>query len=209
MWSVSTQQEVNAMRTYRRLIGAMFMLSLPLLAGNAYGDSRYRWDIPVLTSSNGVNTVKAGGSASALAQDGSKITISDASGTFEVGDEDVTGGGMWTTIDASTGKVSKGFFVVTGLIRFVLEPHGHLTTPPFNDTIGDVTKTHAGLAHLRVAYDDGSKGILIISCAAPGAPPTMFEGITASKGFVDYWNHLPNTGFTNLTLFHLLSEEED
>ena len=199
------------MSIYNRLIGAMFMLSLPLLAGNAYGDSRYRWDIPVLSVSNGVITVRAGGTASALAQDGSKITVKGF-GTFAVGDEDVTGGGTWTTVAADGVTVTgTGHFVVTGLIRFVLAP-GHLP-PTFNDTIGDVTKTHAGLAHLRVDYDDGSKGILIVSCAAPGAPPTMFEGITASKGYVDYWNRLnPNPGpppGPNLTLFHLLSEEED
>ena len=200
------------MRISRRLIGAMFMLSLPLLAGNAYGDSRYRWDFPVFSLSNGVITVRAGGTASALAQDGSQITVTGF-GTFEVGDENVTGGGTWKTIAADGVTVTgMGHFVVTKLIRFVLAP-GHLPFT-FNDTIGAVTKTHAGLAHLRVDYDDGSKGILIISCAAPGAPPSMFEGITASKGFVDYWNRLaPDEssiiGSPNFTLFHLLSEEED
>ena len=199
------------MRIYKRMIGAMFMLSLALLAGNAYGDSRYRWDIPVLSVSHGVITVSAGGTASALAQDGSKITVKGF-GTFEVGDDDVTGGGTWTTFAADGVTVTgTGHFVVTGLIRFVLAP-GRLPST-FHDTIGDVTKTHAGLAHLRVDYGDGSKGILIVSCAAPGAPPTMFEGITASKGYVDYWNRLaPMSGpppGPNLTLFHLLSEEED
>jgi hypothetical protein len=200
------------MRIYKRLIGAMFMLSLPLLAGNAYGDSRYRWDIPVLSVSHGVITVSAGGTASALAEDGSEITVKGF-GTFAVDDEDVTGGGTWTTFAADGVTVSgMGHFVVTGLIRFVPAP-GQLP-PTFNDTIGDVTKTHAGLAYLRVAYDDGSKGILIVSCAAPGAPPSMFEGITASKGFVDYWNHVgptgtPATANTGRTLFHLLSEEDE
>jgi len=199
------------MRIYRRLIGAMFILSLPLLAGNAYGESRYRWDIPLLSPANGTVTVSAGGNASALANNGSKITVK-GSGTFVVGDEDVTGGGTWTTVAPDGVTVTgMGHFVVTELIRFVLAP-GHLPST-FHDTIGDVTKTHAGLAHLRVDYQDGSKGILIVSCAAPGAPPTMFEGITASKGFVDYWNRLnpmpgPPPG-PNLTLFHLLSEEED
>jgi len=199
------------MSIYKRLIGAMFMLSL-LLAGNAYGDSRYRWDFPIFSLSNGVITVRAGGTASALAQDGSKITVKGF-GTFEVGDDDATGGGTWTTFAADGVTVTgTGNFVVTGLIRFVLAP-GRLP-PTFHDTIGDVNKTHAGLAHLRVQYSDGSKGILIIGCAAPGAPPSMFEGITASKGFVDYWNRLaPDEssifGSPNFTLFHLLSEEED
>jgi hypothetical protein len=193
------------MRIYRRLIGALFMLSLPLLAGNAYGDSRYRWDLPVLSFPNGVGTVMAGGTAYAKAADNSKISITGF-GTFSVGDGDVTGGGKWTTVAADGVTVTgSGFFVVTGLVRFVLAP-GRLPST-FHDTIGDVTKTHAGLAHLRVDYEDGSKGILIISCAAPGAPPSMFEGITASKGFVDYWDHTAPPG-PNLTLFHLLSEED-
>jgi len=198
------------MRFDRRWFVAMAILFLPLLAGNAYGDSRYRWDFPVFSTSNGVTTLSAGGSASALAQDGSKITVSGF-GTFAVGDDDVTGGGTWMTVNAADGKVTHGNFVVTGLIRFVLSP-GALP-PSFHDTIGDVMKTHAGLAHLRVDYGDGSKGILIISCAAPGAPSTLFEGITASKGFVDYWNRLapdearPPRG-PNFTIFHLLSEED-
>ena len=198
------------MRVDRRWFVAMAILFLPLLAGNAYGDSRYRWDIPVLSVEHGVVTVRAGGTASALAQDGSKITVTGF-GTFAVGDDDVTGGGTWKTVAANGVTVTgMGHFVVTQLIRFVLAP-GQLPST-FNDTIGDVTKTHAGLAHLRVDYDDGSKGILIVSCAAPGAPPSMFEGITASKGFVDYWNRLSPMGSPpgpNLTLFHLLSEEED
>ena len=201
------------MSTDRRWLAAMAIVLLPIsLLGKAYADTRYRWDIPRLSLSNGVVTVSAGGTASALAQDGSEITVT-GSGTFTVGDEDATGGGTWKTVAADGVTVTgMGNFLVTRLIRFIVAP-GQLPST-FNDTIGDVTKTHAGLAHLRVDFDDGSKGILIVSCAAPGAPPSMFEGITASKGFVDYWNRLaPDEssiiGSPNFTLFHLLSEEED
>jgi hypothetical protein len=199
------------MRIDKRWFVAMAILFLPLLVvGNAYGESRHRWDIPHLSLSNGVATVSAGGTASALAEDGSEITVTGF-GTFTVGDDDVTGGGTWETVAADGVTVTgMGNFLVTRLIRFVLAP-GQLPST-FNDTIGNVTKTHAGLAYLRVDYDDGSKGILIISCAVPGAPPSMFEGITASKGFVDYWNHVeptgtPATANAGRTLFHLLSEE--
>src|SRR6267143_14991 len=79
-------EEVNAMRIDRRWFVAMAVLFLPLLVvGNAYGESRYRWDIPHLSLSNGVPTVSAGGTASALAQDGSEITVTGF-GTFTVGD---------------------------------------------------------------------------------------------------------------------------
>jgi hypothetical protein len=198
------------MRIDRRWFVAMASLFLPLLVvGNAYGESRHRWDIPHLSLSNGVVTVSAGGTASALAQDGSEITVTGF-GTFTVGDDDVTGGGTWKTVAADGVTVTgMGNFLVTQLIRFVLGP-GQLPST-FNDTIGDVTKTHGGLAYLRVDYDDGSKGILILSCAPPGAPPSVFEGITASKGFVDYWSRLAPMGSPpnpNLTLFHLLSEKD-
>jgi hypothetical protein len=57
----------------------------------------------------------------------------------------------------------------------------------------------AGLAVLRVEYDDGSAGILTISCRISHAQPGRFEGVTASKGFVDYWNPTPSPN-----LFHVL-----
>jgi len=50
-----------------------------------------------------------------------------------------------------------------------------------------------------------------VSCHLPGAgppttPETVFEGITATKGFVAYWNReapLPGVD-ANRTLFHVL-----
>ncbi|TLZ46857.1 MAG: hypothetical protein E6K32_01190 [Gammaproteobacteria bacterium] len=198
----------------RRLIAAIFMLSLPLLTGNAYGDSRYQWDLVRLSLTGGVTlTINGGGIASALAEDGSMITLT-GSGTFTVGDEGVTGGGTWKTVAADGVTVTgMGNFLVTRLIRFVVAP-GLLPAGAI-DTIGTPANAHSGLVHLRIDYDDGSKGILIVSCHQPvGSPSTLFEGITASKGFVDYWNHLepvgtPATANAGRTLFHLLSAERN
>jgi len=51
--------------------------------------------------------------ASALAQDGSEITVTGF-GTFTVGDADVTGGGTWTTVAADGVTVTgMGNFLVT------------------------------------------------------------------------------------------------
>jgi hypothetical protein len=202
------------MRTYRRLIGAIFLLSLPLLAGNAYGDSRYQWDIIRLSLTGGVTlTINGGGIASAQAEDGSMITVT-GSGTFTVGDDDVTGGGTWKTVAADGVTVTgMGDYLVTRLIRFVVAP-GLLPAGAI-DNIGTAANSHSGLAHFRIDYDDGSKGILILSCHQPvGSPSTLFEGITASKGFADYWNHLgpvgtPATANAGRTLFHLLSAAGD
>lgn len=111
-------------------------------------------------------------SASALAVDGSSITLT-GTGTFELDDpEEVSGGGTWAV---STG--GSGTFTVTHLIRFDLAPG---STP--NPSI------HAGLAFFRVAYSDGSRGVLTVSCGLPGSPSTIEDGGLASKGFVNYFN---------------------
>ena len=79
---------------------------------------------------------------------------------------------------------------MTGFVSFELAP-GTLPSPPFTDGItGVAADARAGLAVLRIAYSDGDTGVLIVSCDLPGTPPNLpiVEGITASKGFVDYWN---------------------
>ena len=88
------------MRTNRRRLWiSLMVLTLPLiyaLSARANDDRKYRWDIVHISSFNPV-TVFPGGFASALANDGSKITVT-GHGTFETQDPDeVTGGGTWTT----------------------------------------------------------------------------------------------------------------
>ncbi len=203
------------MRIDRRWFVVMATLVLPLLlGGTAYGDTSYRWDIINRSVSNGVGTVTPGGPASALANDGSMITVT-GSGTFAIGDDEVSGGGTWKTTEADhTTVTGMGNYQVVGLVRFEGAP-GVQTTGTI-DTIGDGTLTdnRAGLAFLRIRYDDGSRGILVVSCDLPGngpnhiggAPESMFEGITGSKGFTDYWNRVAPTATVNAnrTLFHIL-----
>jgi hypothetical protein len=217
------------MRINRCWILAAGMSLLPMLV---VADSRdearagkIRWDIiHIVTFSPMGNTIDAGGKASALAQNNSMITVT-GSGTFRIGDsDDVTGGGTWQTFDpppAST-PTGAGNYRVTGLVRFEVAPGAQASNA--KDLIGDGTlaDNRGGLAILRIAYSDGSKGILVVSCDLPGNPPpgpagspdTLFEGITASKGFVDYWNReapvakpVPVDG--NRTLFHVVSADKD
>jgi hypothetical protein len=132
--------------------------------------------------------------ASAKAEDGSKITFT-GSGTFRTNEEnEVTGGGSWQTFSSSGTSTGSGSYTVTRLVSFELAP----------GTFGGGTR--AGLAILRIAYSDGSRGILVLSCnlAGPGTPD-VFEGITASKGYVDFWNRVEE----NFTLFHALNGEDD
>jgi hypothetical protein len=190
-------------------------------ANDAEESASFRWDIVHLDFTN--LEVTAGGHASARANDCvppgsascSKITVT-GSGTFRVGHpKDVTGGGTWETFDNKGASNGNGTFEATKLVRFNVAPGNQ--TIGVDDDIGDGTLTdnRAGLAFLKIAYSDGSNGILVVSChlnggpnftTNPAAPATVFEGITASKDFVDYWNReAPVAGVdADRTLFHIL-----
>jgi len=199
---------------------ALSLLPVLVVAGERDDATTIRWDILHVTFSPSGNTIAEGGMASASAQNKSTITLT-GSGTFTLGDsEDVTGGGTWQTVAPPPESTThSGTYRVTRLVRFDVAPGAqNLTT---KDLIGDGTlaDNRGGLAILRIAYSDGSKGILVVSCDLPGNPPpgpagspdTLFEGITASKGFVDYWNRAaPVPGVDgNRTSFHVLPTNED
>jgi hypothetical protein len=187
----------------RRLLLAMAIVPL-LTVSKARADGvTVRWDIIQFISSM-PPTFTAGGQSSALAEDGSKITLT-GSGTFQLGEDGgVTGGGSWIIHAPSGAATGSGTYQVTGLIKFDLAP-GSVPSPPFVDLIGSNLKAHAGLAYLRIHYSDGSGGVLVVSCNFVGTPPTVFEGITASKDFVDYFMRVDG-GFT---LFHITASEDD
>ncbi len=176
----------------------------------ASDETTVRWDIIHLTGSN----ITAGGVASARAADSSKITVT-GSGTFKMEDgkfEDVKGGGTWTIGSAS------GTYRAREVVVFTPAP-GTLPAA-INDGIGNKANASSGLLVLRISYNDGSKGSLVVSCDLPvGAPASLFEGITATKGFVGFWNREAPNGpppdpfvDANRTLFHVTpgeAEDED
>jgi hypothetical protein len=170
----------------------------PSVAGAA---TTYRWDTISLSFPGGVPTINPGGSDYALAADLTTIQIR-GNGTFS-GGVPPTGGGFWATSGPS--GTASGTFKVTGLLRFDTAP-GSLP-PGFVDNIGDPANTRSGLAVLRITYSDGSGGTLVVSCHQPvGSPSGIFEGITATKGFVDFYQRVPPvTGVNaNRTLFHVV-----
>jgi hypothetical protein len=165
-----------------------------------------QWDI---ISFGGVPpTANPGGIASATANDGSMITMT-GTGTFVApaggagSNSSATGGGTWETFGPGGGSTGNGTYWVTGLVRWDLAPGG-LPTPPF-DNIGNPAERSAGLAVLRIKYSDGRRGILVVSCRLVGSPASMPEGISATKGFVDYFAVLPPVPGVdaNRTLFHV------
>ena len=75
----------------------------------------------------------------------------------------------------------------------------------FNDFVGGGIETfRAGLAVFRIAYSDHSEGHLAVSCTLDSSPPSIHEGITVSKGFVNYTNREAPTANENFTVFHVL-----
>jgi hypothetical protein len=117
----------------------------------------------------------------------------------------VTGGGMWQTFDGSGTPTGSGNYQVTGFVDFDAAP-GSLPAA-VTDLSGNKADVRSGLAVFQIAYDDGSDGVLVVSCDLPvGSPPTLFEGITASKGYVDYWERDPVVAGVNAnrTNFHEL-----
>jgi len=168
-------------------------------------EATVRWDIVSINFANG--EVSAGGIASAEAEDHSKITLT-GSGTFEPGEDDeVTGGGTWKTFDHAGAQTGMGGFRVTSFIEWQPAPG---TLPGFlKDTIGG-GRPSPGLAVLRIRYNDRSTGVLVVSCELVGSPHSVFEGITVSKGFVDYWEReAPPAppGNANRTLFHVREDD--
>lgn len=203
-------------RWYLTTGGILLFLAMGI-AARADDAITLRWDLLHVTFMSTGNIIDAGGSASALAQDGSKITLT-GSGTFQPGDsEDVTGGGTWATFSPAGASTGHGTYEVRRLIRFEGAPGVQASNAV--DHIGDGTlkDNRAGLLAVLISYSDGSKGILFVSCDLPGngpnhiggAPESMFEGVTASKGFTDYWNHVgPAAGVdSGRTLFHVLPRQ--
>jgi hypothetical protein len=186
---------------------ALVLLGSVTTGASANSADHVRWDIFSLNFSTG--TASPGGVASALAEDGSKITFTESSGTFVAPaggtgrSSAATGGGNWTTYapDGTT-VTGSGIYEVTGLVLWEQAPG---TFPLPTDLIGDIAETSAGLAVLTVEYSDGERGILVVSCHLGGTPNSVFEGVNASKGFVHYYDNVaPLPGVdANRTLFHV------
>jgi hypothetical protein len=165
-----------------------------------------RWDIVSIDFDAG--TVSAGGKASARAADGSKITLTGSGRVrLERGEPPRVlpgGGGFWQVRDASGNVTGSGTYRTTKFVQWHKAPG---TGPPLADRIGNPANRSAGLLILRIGYSDGTRGVLAVSCHLVGTPDTVFEGITATKGFASYTfpeaPAPPADG--NFTLFHVRS----
>jgi hypothetical protein len=180
------------------------IFDLPVVQGSAA--DHVRWDISSLNQATTPATQSPGGVAFAAARNPNTMTIKlTGSGTF-VGPASggtsggVTGGGTWETFSGTT-KTGSGTYEVRELISWKF---ANLQTGSFIDLIDDGTRAN-GNAVLRIAYDDGSEGVLGVGCHGPGAPDGIVEGVIATKNFVTYWDAQAPMGVVdaNRTLFHV------
>ena len=183
-------------------VGAALMLLTTFASAASNGSHHVRWDIIHLANGAPPGPISAGGHASAMAANGGDTVTLTGSGTFVApasggGSSAATGGGTWS---ASGG--GSGTYQVTGLVSWVSA--GSQTGSPFVDNIDEGTATN-GAAVLKIAFSDGSQGVLTVGCHGPGAPAGIFEGIATTKGYKTYYIVSSPAGGVdaNRTIFHV------
>lgn len=187
-----------------------------VFADEGEGEGRVTWDIiNVNFASGGPTQITRGGHASAMSTDNThvvkaKITVTGR-GTFPNTDacsKDVTGGGTWSvtgTSDAACFPGSGNYEVIE-----LLSWHPAAGTLPLPDNTGDKGTPSSGVATLRVHFDNGRRGTLTVSCHLPAGPTPacIFEGITASMDYEDFWQAEAPVGGVegDRTVFHISSD---
>jgi hypothetical protein len=166
-----------------------------------------RWDI-VRYTSFAPDVVAPGGSASARAISGAQVTLTGTGTFLSSGErvEGVTGGGTWviTGLPPALGTPS-GTYIVTELIGW--QPAPGTLPAAVTDTIAANADARAGLLLLRVRYSDGFPGVLSVACSLTGTPAIVFQGVTATKDFADFYSaQAPAAGVDgNRAFIHVVS----
>ena len=182
------------------LAAALTLLTTFASAASSGEAQHVRWDI-ISTTGIPPAPLNPGGHASATAPNGDTITLM-GSGHFVApasggGSSAVDGGGTWSTSSGGSGT-----YEVTALVSW--ERANDQANVGFVDKIDEGTRTN-GTAVLKIAFSDGSSGVLTVGCHGPGAPPGIFEGIATTKGYKTYYNvPAPSSGVdAGRTIFHV------
>jgi hypothetical protein len=181
-------------------LAAALILMMTLASPAGAQAQHVRWDI-ISTTGIPPAPINPGGHASATAPDGDTITLT-GSGHFVApanggGSPAVSGGGTWTTTSGGSGT-----YRVTALVSWQFA--NFQPDVGFIDNI-DEGRGANGVAVLKIAFSDGSTGVLTVGCHGPGAPPGIFEGIATTKGFRTFYSVQPPAPGVdaNRTLFHV------
>ena len=179
---------------------ALMLLTTFASAASSGGAQHVRWDI-ISTTGIPPGPLNPGGHASATAPNGDTITLT-GSGHFVApasggGSGATDGGGTWSTTSGGSGT-----YQVTALVSW--ERANDQADVGFVDNIGEGTRTN-GTAVLKIAFSDGSSGVLTVGCHGPGAPPGIFEGIATTKSYKTYYTvPAPASGVdAGRTIFHV------
>jgi hypothetical protein len=129
--------------------------------------------------------------------------------------KNVTGGGTWSITPGSDPHcfMGSGMYRVTELLSWI-PTAGHVALTGLKDDCipgAEADNSSSGLAKFRVSYSNGAHGVLTVSCDLPPAPACIFEGITGSMDWEDFYNRdSPAPGVDkNRTVFHFLEKKED
>ncbi len=138
--------------------------AVPALAGQATDNhALYTWVI---------GAVPAGSSDTAMAAGGSTISMS-GSGQLQAGPGHFANGGGTYTLTRG-GQTVSGSFTVTGIGGFVSYGSGAAQGLPAN--------FFGGQAQLSVSLDNGSSGLLTVTCELGSPPAGHSEGIAVILG---------------------------
>jgi hypothetical protein len=136
----------------------------PALAGQATDNhASYTWV---------TGAVPSGSSDTAMAADGSTIALS-GSGQLTAGPGQFANGGGTYTLTRG-GQTTSGSFTVTGIGGFVSYGSGAAQGLPAN--------FFGGQAQLSVSLDNGSSGLLTVTCVLGSPPAGHMEGIAVILG---------------------------
>ena len=185
-------------------LGATLMLLTTLASAGSDRAQHVSWDIISLTNGAPPGPINAGGHASATAANGGDTITLTGSGTFVAppggngGSHAVTGGGTWTASGGGSGTYEVTELVSWEFANFQAPP------PVFTDNIGGGQSAN-GTAVLKIAFSDGTQGVLTVGCHGPAAPAGIFEGIATTKGYKTYYTVVPPSGGVdaNRTIFHV------
>jgi len=199
-------------------IGSIALASLPALqhaltaSASADGGAEHvRWDIISLTGGAPPGPINSGGHADARAPDSTIIRLT-GSGRFVAPPGGNGGSGAVTAVGTGatfSGTPSPATWTGSGTYRvseLVSWEFANFQAPPpvLIDNI-DEGRAANGSAVLKIAFSDGTRGVLTVGCHGPAAPSGIFEGIATTKGYKTYYDvQPPQAGVdANRTIFHV------